>query len=126
MHSFVHGRRLGVIPSKRAKRDGSGSVQVEEVDVLGALWKVVVHATVVELGACVTRVFGDGSHTWFRVVLASSDLLVSILATVAVYVSFSERYLESFEIVGLVISKGCLAFPRSSAVVLLDDTGSRT
>ena len=92
----------------------------------GSSWEVAVHATVVELDVCVTRVFGDGRRTWFGVVLASSDLSVSILATVAVYVSFSEGYAGSFELVGLVISKGCLAFPRSSAVVVLDDTGSRT
>ena len=76
----------------------------------GSSWEVAVHATVVELDVCVTRVFGDGRRTWFGVVLASSDLSVSILARVAVYVSFSERYLGSFELVGLVISKGCLTF----------------
>ena len=68
-------------------------------------WEVAVHATVVELDICITRVFGDGRRTWFRVVLASSDLSVSILATVAVYVSFSERYLGSIELVGLVIQR---------------------
>ena len=76
----------------------------------GSSWEVAVHATVVELDVCVTRVFGDGRRTWFGVVLASSDLSVSILATVAVYVLFSERYLRSFELVGLVISKGFLTF----------------
>ena len=76
----------------------------------GSSWDVAVHATVVELDVCVTQVFGDGRRTWFGVVLASSDLSVSILATVAVYVSFSERYLGSFELVGLIISKGCLTF----------------
>ena len=76
----------------------------------GSSWEVEVHATVVELEVCITRVFGDGRRTWFGVVLASSDLSVSILATVAVYVSFSERYLGSFELVGLVISKGYLTF----------------
>ena len=73
----------------------------------GSSWEVAVHAIVVEHDICVTRVFGDGRRTWFGVVLASSDLSVLILATVAVYVSFSERYLGSFELVGLVISKAC-------------------
>jgi len=50
---------------------------------------------VVELDVWVTRVFSDGRRTWFGVVLASSDLSVSILATVAVYVLFSERYLTN-------------------------------
>ena len=52
--TFVHGRRLGVIPSKRAF-SGAGRVRygVEEVDVLVAVveevvvhvssWEVVVH-----------------------------------------------------------------------------------
>ena len=53
---------------------------------------------------------GDGSGTCFGEVLASSDLSVSILAMVAVYLSFSERYLGSFELVGLVILKGSLTF----------------
>ena len=57
----------------------------------GSSWEVAVHATVVELDVCVTRVFGDGRRTWFGVVLASSDLSVSILATVAVYVSLTCR-----------------------------------
>ena len=48
--------------------------------------EVAVHATVVELDVCVTRVFGDGSRKWFGVVLASSDLSVLILAMVAVHV----------------------------------------
>ena len=61
----------------------------------GSSWEVAVHAMVVELDVCVTRVFGDGRRTWFGVVLASSDLSVSILARVAVYVSFSERYLTN-------------------------------
>ena len=75
-----------------------------------AVVELAVHVMVVELDACVTRVFGDDRRTWFRVVLASSDLSVSILATVAIYVSFSERYLGSFELVGPVIWKGCLTF----------------
>ena len=46
----------------------------------------MVHTTVVELGAYVTWVFGDGSRTWFGVVLASSDLPVSNPVTVAVHI----------------------------------------
>ena len=77
--------------------------------------------TVVELDVCITRVFSDGRRTWFGVVLASSDLSISILAMVEVYVSFSERYLGSFELVGLVILKGCLTFlaiPKTAVDVL--------
>ena len=48
--------------------------------------KVAVHVMAVELDACVTRVFGDGSRTWFGVVLASSDLPVSNPVTVAVHI----------------------------------------
>ena len=86
----------------------------------GSSWEVAFHATVVELDVCVTRVFGDGRRTWFGVALAPSDLSVSILATIAVYISFSERYLGSFELVGLVISKGCLTFLAISKMAVDD------
>ena len=52
--------------------------------------EVVVHATVVELDVCVTRVFGDGRRTWYGVVLTSLDLSVPILATAADHVFVGE------------------------------------
>ena len=55
MHSFVHGRRLGVIPSKHAYPERNEFVvEVVEVDVLAT---VVVHA-VVEV---VVHVNGSGT-----------------------------------------------------------------
>ena len=60
---------------------------IMEVVVPATVVEVAVHEEVVELDGSVTRVFGDDCRTWFGVVLASSDLSVPILATVAVHVS---------------------------------------
>ena len=73
-HAFIHGCRLGVIPSKRALSEWFGSSGVVVHDRHGKQWysamveEVVVHATVIELDDTVTRVFGNGSGTHFVVV----------------------------------------------------------
>ncbi|EMS59158.1 hypothetical protein TRIUR3_25746 [Triticum urartu] len=41
-HAFIRGHHLGVIPSKRANETVRVRCNVEEVDVHGALWEVVV------------------------------------------------------------------------------------
>ena len=72
-HAFVHGRRLGVIPSKHAFSERN-AFEVEvvvhgvimEVVVPATVVEVAVHAEVVELDGSVTRVFGDGSGTDVR------------------------------------------------------------
>ena len=73
-HAFVHGGRLGVIPSKRALSERFGSSGVEEVDVLGTSREVVVHATVVEV--VILSFIGDhrsGSGTCFEEELDESE-----------------------------------------------------
>ena len=47
MHSFVHGRRLEVIPSKRANGTVLVRCEVEEVDVLGSFVAKVVVLSVI-------------------------------------------------------------------------------
>ena len=72
--AFIHGRRLEVIPSKRASgtvqvrrgsrrsRDGSGSSGTRLGEGLDAF--DVSEGTVGELGISAARVFGDGRCTW--------------------------------------------------------------
>ena len=72
--AFIHGRRLEVIPSKRASgtvqvrsgsrrsRDGRGSSGTRLGEGLDAF--DVSEGTVGELGVSATQVFGDGRCTW--------------------------------------------------------------